>query len=180
MQHIKDHKTGNLFAPWSHLGPKRRQLLEKSWAGVFRHYLLNELPVEKIAPHSHPSMGRPSKELYAAMGLLILQQLLDLSDRETVATLAFDTRWQHALDITGDSDGETTMAERTLRQYRRIVLEEGLTGYLFAQLTAKLIAAFGVDTSRQRIDSTHLRSYMRHLSRIGLFASTIKKFLINR
>jgi len=179
MQYIRDHQTGHLFDPWSHLGPKRRQLLEKSWAGVFRHYLLNELPVEKIAPHFHPSLGRPSKELYTVMGLLILQQLLDLSDRETVATLAFDTRWQYALDITGDSDGETTIAERTLRQYRRIVLEEGLDGYLFEQLTAKLIAAFGVDTSRQRIDSTHIRSYMRRLGRISLFASTIKKFLTN-
>jgi hypothetical protein len=179
MQYIKDHQTGYLFDPWSHLGPKRRQLLEKSWAGVFRNYLLNELPVEKIAHHFHPSMGRPSKELYTAMGLLILQQLLDLSDSETVSTLAFDTRWQYALDITGNSDGETTMAERTLREYRRVVVEEGLDSYLFEQLTDELTAAFGVDTSRQRIDSTHIRSYMRHLGRVSLFASVIKKFLTN-
>ena len=51
MRHIKDHKTDHLFDPWGHLGPKRRELLEQSWAGVFREYLFNELSVEKIAPH---------------------------------------------------------------------------------------------------------------------------------
>lgn len=179
MQYIKDHQTGYLFDPFGHLGPKRRKLLEQSWAGVFREYLLNELPVEKIAKHFHPSMGRPSKELYTALGILILQQLQDLSDSEVASTLAFDTRWQYALDITGDSDGETTIAERTLREYRRIVVEEKLDGYLFETLTDKLIAAFGVDTSKQRIDSTHIRSNMRHLGRLRLFASVIKKFLSN-
>jgi hypothetical protein len=179
MQYTKDHKTGYLFDPFGHLGPKRRKLLEQSWAGVFREYLLNELPVEKIAKHFHPSMGRPSKELYTALGILILQQLHDLSDSEVVSTLAFDTRWQYALDITADSDGETTIAERTLREYRRIAVEEKLDGYLFETLTDKLIDAFDVDTSKQRIDSTHIRSNMRRLGRVGLFASTIRKFLSN-
>jgi len=179
MRHTKDHKTGYLFDPWGHLGPKRRQLLEQSWAGIFREYLLNELPVEKIARYFHPSMGRPSKELYTVLGTLVLQQLHDLSDGEVVCTLAFDTRWHYALDITGATDEQTTIAERTLREYRRMVTEEKLDGYLFETLTDKLIQAFDVDTRKQRLDSSHIRSNMRHLSRTGLFAATIRKFLLN-
>jgi hypothetical protein len=179
MRHTKDHKTGYLFDPWDHLGPKRRRLLERSWAGVFREYLLNELPVEKIASSFHPSLGRPSKELYTALGTLLLQQLHDLSDGEVVCTLAFDTRWHYALDITATTDEQTTIAERTLREYRRMVIEQKLDGYLFETLTDKLIAAFDVDTSKQRLDSSHIRSNMRRLSRIGLFAATIRKFLLN-
>ena len=32
-------RTGNLFDPWAHLGPKRRTLLQKSRAGVVREHL---------------------------------------------------------------------------------------------------------------------------------------------
>lgn len=179
MRHIKDHNTGYLFDPWDYLGSRRRKLLERSWAGMFREYLLNELPVGKLVNHFHPSMGRPSKEFYTALGTLILQQLHDLSDSETVETLAFDTRWHYALDITDESDEAKTMAERTLRTYRRIVMDENLDGYLFETLTDKLIEVFDVDTSRQRLDSTHIRSNMRNLGRIGIFVATIEKFLKN-
>ena len=49
MIQIKDHKTGYIFDPWDYLGPKRRKLMEESWAGMFRQEILNELPVNKIA-----------------------------------------------------------------------------------------------------------------------------------
>ena len=57
--------------------------------------------------------------------------------------------------------------------------EKGLADELFAKVTEKLVAVFKVDASRQRLDSTHIFSNMRHLGRIGLFAATIKKFLVN-
>ena len=45
MIHIKNHKQKNLFDPWHFLGPKRRELLDQSWAGLFQKELLCELPV---------------------------------------------------------------------------------------------------------------------------------------
>lgn len=50
---------------------------------------------------------------------------------------------------------------------------------LFETVTDKLAKLFSVNTENQRLDSTHIFSNMRHLGRIGLFASTIKKFLVN-
>jgi len=35
MIHTKDHKQSYLFDPWDYLGPKRRMLMEESWAGLF-------------------------------------------------------------------------------------------------------------------------------------------------
>jgi len=32
------------------LGPKRRKFLEDSWAGLFREHILEELPVDEVAP----------------------------------------------------------------------------------------------------------------------------------
>ncbi|MEA1935453.1 MAG: hypothetical protein U9M96_01370 [Thermodesulfobacteriota bacterium] len=38
---------------------------------------------------------------------------------------------------------------------------------------------FNVDISKQRLDSVHIRSNMRSLGRIRIFAVTIRKFLVN-
>jgi hypothetical protein len=174
---VNDHHTIRMFDPWEYLGPKRRKLLDTSWSGVFREYLLEKLPVNKLARYFDETMGRPSKELYTAMGTLILQQLHDLSDSEVTMTLAFNEQWHYALDITDESDASTYISERTLRTYRKILIKEGLDRVLFETLTDTLLEAFDVDTSKQRLDSTHILSNMRKLGRIRIFANTISKFL---
>ena len=174
---VNDHQTEWLFDPWKHLGPKRRKLLEKSWSGVFRKYLLEKLPVNKVARHFDEVMGRPSKELYTAIGALILQQFHDLSDPEVSMALAFNEQWHYALDINDESDASKYISERTLRTYRRILIREDLDRVLFETLTDSLIKAFGVDISKQRLDSTLIQSNMRKLGRIRIFATTILKFL---
>ena len=68
MIHTRDHKTASLFDPWHFLGEKRRKLMEASWAALFREHILCELPVNKIAPFFHETFGRPTKELYTALG----------------------------------------------------------------------------------------------------------------
>lgn len=173
----RDHSTGLLFDRWGHIGPKRRKLLDQSWPGVFRKFLLQELPVECIAARFTERTGRPSKELYAMLGTLILQQVQDLSDAEVQHALAFDVEWHYAFDITDDSDASTYISERTLRNYRSIILEEGLAPVIFGTLTDCLLKAFNVDTSRQRLDSTHIQSNMRKLGRIRILSTTIRKFL---
>jgi len=174
---VKDHQTGRLFDPWDYLGPKRRKLLENSWAGVFRTYLFGKLPVSKVARHFNDQLGRPSKELYTAIGALILQQLHDLSDPDVTRALAFNIDWHYALDITDESDNGKYLSERTLRTYRKILMDEHLDKLLFETLTDTLIKTFGVDTSKQRLDSTIIRSNMRKLGRIRICAATIRKFL---
>ncbi len=177
MIHVKDHHTERLFDPWDHIGPKRRKLLDKSWSGVFRTYLLWKLPVGKIARHFDESHGRPAKELYTAMGMLILQQLHDLSDPEVTRAVAFNIDWHYALDITCNSDASMYLSERSLRRYRKILIKEGLDKLLFETLTDTLIEVFDVDTSKQRLDSTCILSNMRIMGRVGIFSSTIRRFL---
>ena len=174
---VKDHWTGHMFDPWENVGPKRKKLLKQSWAQVFRIYLLETLPVGKIMDKFSAETGRPSKELFSAVGALILQQLHNLSDPEVVHAFAFDLEWHYALDITDESDDSTYIAERTLRNYRRILIEKGLDKELFDTLTDTLIEVFGVGTSKQRLDSTTIMSNMRKLGRLGIFLSTIRKFL---
>ncbi len=100
MIRIKDHKTRYIFDPWDYLCPKGRKLMEESRAGVFRQEILNELPVNEIASTFSDIAGRPTKELYRALGSLVLQQMQDLTDEETSKQVAFNLQWHYALDIT--------------------------------------------------------------------------------
>jgi len=49
-----------------------------------------------------------------AMGALLLQQMFDLSDGQTVEQFSFNLMWHYALGITGTGDGEAYLSERTL------------------------------------------------------------------
>lgn len=179
MIHTKDHKTLPLFDPWDFLGPKRRKLMEESWAGLFRKYILNELPVSKLRTFFTTGFGRPTKELYSIIGAIVLQQIHDLSDQQTVCQLAFNQQWHYALDITDSSDQAAYLCEKTLWNFRSIMTEHNLDSLVFNQTTAKLAEVFKVNTEKQRLDSVHIKSNMRHLSRIGIFARSIHKFLVN-
>lgn len=90
MLRANDHKILYMVDPWGHLGPKRRKLLDGSWAGLFREHILSVLPVDKIAPCYTDGFGRPTKEIYSSLGALILQQMHDLTGKETIAPFSFN------------------------------------------------------------------------------------------
>jgi len=179
MIRIKDQKQSDLFDPWSFLSPKRRELLDQSWAGLFQKELLCELPVSKVAPFFTNGYGRPTKEMYTVLGALLLQQTHDLTDDETVNQLSFNIQWHYALNITEESDSAKYMCPKTLWNMRNIVVDNGLDAILFDHITDKLSKVFKVTTDNQRIDSVHIKSNMRRLGRIGIFTSSINKFLVN-
>lgn len=172
---LRDHQSGYLFDPWEYLGPQRRKLLEQSWAGVFRDYLLQHLPVKELGVGFRDDFGRPSKDLSVALGALILQQLHDLTDRQTTEAVALNIAWHFALDIQHEPDAY--LCERTLRNYRRRILELGLDEVLFRTLTDRLVEQVGVDTRKQRLDSTAVRSAIRGLTRLGILVEATSKFL---
>ena len=179
MIRIDDRKTGYIFDPWKHLGPKRRRLLDESWAGLYREHILPHLPVEKLALHFRTDNGRPTKELHTALSAVFLQQMFDLTDEESVRTLAFDASWHYALDLSGESDEDKYLSPKTLWTMRKLVTDKKLDGALFEGITSRLADVFSVKTDLQRLDSVHVKSNMRRLGRLGLFSTTIRQFLVN-
>ena len=99
MIHTKDHKTLNILDHLDHLGPRRRKLLEQSWGPIFRKEILPQLPVKQLTPYYSEQTGAPTKELHAMLGLMLLQQTFDLTDKEAVEQFAFNLGWHHALGI---------------------------------------------------------------------------------
>ena len=87
MFHVKNHKQlhiFDIFDPFGRLGDKRHKILDESWSGLFRNEILQELPVDSLRKYYHDSEGRPSKELSSMLGLMVLQQMHDLTDEEAV------------------------------------------------------------------------------------------------
>ncbi|MHB1397173.1 MAG: transposase [Trichloromonadaceae bacterium] len=179
MIHVKDHKQHDMFSPFEHLGPKRLALLESSWAHLFRQEILHKLPAEKLFPLFDDLKGRPTKELYAMLGIVLLQQMEDLTDEEAVRQFAFNIMWHYALNVTDPSDVSSYVSSRTLWSMRDMVGRLGLEQSLFENVTDALKRLFDLDPSKQRLDSVHIFSNMAHLGRIRLFVKTIRKFLVN-
>ncbi len=179
MINIKDHNQAELFDNWPQLGPKRRRLLEESWAGLFQKILLPVLPVQKIAKHFNSGIGRPSKELTSSMGVLLFQQIFDLTDDETIEQLAFNMQWHYALNLPEESDSFKYISPKTLWTLRDIMIKHSIDTDIFEIIRDKIIEVFSVDTNKQRIDSVHIKSNMRKLGRIRLIANTIAKFIKN-
>jgi hypothetical protein len=179
MFHIKDHKTIDMFDNFSYLGAKRRGLLSSSWAQLFRDEILRQLPVDLLKKYYSTDNGRPTNELYAMMGAMILQQMHDLTDEQTVEQFCFNIQWHYALNITNTNDTASYVCARSIWEMRHIMTEHSLYQPLFERLSDHLGRVFDVNTSLQRLDSLHVFSNMRHLGRVRLFAATISKFLIN-
>ncbi len=179
MIRIKSHKQQDLFDHWSFLSPKRRQLLDQSWAGLFREELLCELPVNEFALNFEDGIGRPTKELHTALGALLIQQTQDITDEETANQLAFNIQWHYALNISEESDSAKYVSTKTLWNMREAVYRNDLDTKLFKNIREKLAKVFNVHTDTQRLDSVHIKSNMRRLGRISIFVTAINKFLVN-
>ena len=168
-----------IFDPWSMISPKRRRLLDAGWPGLFREHILPSIPVAEVAKYFDANMGRPTKELYAMLGALILQQAFNLTDEETVQQYAFNMQWHYALNITEESDNAKYICPKTLWSNRDIIVDNDLEDSIFSAGTEKLAQVFKVNIDKQRLDSVHIKSNMRRLGRIGIFSKTIHKFLVN-
>jgi len=176
---VKNPNQLNIFDPWDWLTPKRRQMLDAGWPGIFREQILPSIPVNKVSKHFSDTLGRPTKELYAILGALILQQAFDLTDEEALQQYAFNIQWHYSLNICEESDTAKYISLKTLWNIRNIVARNNLENDIFSAGTEKLAQVFNVSIDKQRIDSVHIKSNMRRLGRIGIFSESIHKFLVN-
>jgi hypothetical protein len=64
--------------------------LEEGWANVFKKKVLPYLPVDLLKPFYCPDNGRPSKNPYTMLGLAVIQEKDDLTDRQVLNALRYD------------------------------------------------------------------------------------------
>ena len=123
---VKNPNQLNIFDPWDFLTPKRRQMLDAGWPGLFREHILPSIPVNEVGKHFNATFGRPTKELYSMLGALILQQTFDLTDEETIQQYAFNIQWHYSLNISEESDDAKYISLKTVWNNRNIVAQNNL------------------------------------------------------
>ena len=106
MHTIVNPQQTRLFDPFdSVLTEKTRKRLLEGWPGVFRHVILELMPVDAISGHFEPSMGQPTKELYSIAGLLLIQEFMDWTKEQALDAYSFHTNVHYALNLEPVSDG---------------------------------------------------------------------------
>lgn len=154
--------------------PAKAKRLERSWAETFHTRALPLIEETRFAHLYCPDNGRPNRAVQTVLGVLLLKELFDLTDQEALEQLEFNLLWHHALRLTAD---EAHLPQKTLHNFRvRLMTHDG--GRLaFEETTDRILAALGLRTGKQRLDSTHIVSNIALLTRLGLFCETVRRFL---
>ncbi len=175
MQRIVNPKQTRLFDPFdSVLTEKTRKRLLDGWPGIFRHVILELMPVDAISEHFDPVMGRPTKELYSIAGLLLLQEFMDWTKDEALDAYSFNMNVHYALNLEPVTHD---ISKRTLERYIRLFEECDLAKATMDAITVKLVEVLGIRIDKQRLDSTHIFSDMASFGRTRLMGVAVKRFL---
>ncbi len=174
MIHSVDPRQNRLFDPFEGvISPAGRKIIANGWQGVFRHVLLEVMPVGKLAPHFSDSLGAPTKELFSMAGLVFLTDFFGWTAEDAAEVYIFRSDVQYALNL----EPAVEVSARTVERYQRLFRENDLAADLFEDVTDRLVRALDLDVSRQRLDSTHVFSHMASFGRTKLLAVAIKRFL---
>jgi hypothetical protein len=175
MKKIVNPKQIQLFDPFdSVLTPKNRKRLLDGWPGVFRHIILELMPVDAVSEHFDPVMGRPTKELYSIAGLLLIQEFMDWTKDEALDAYSFNMNVHYALNLEPVTHD---ISKRTLERYINLFEEDNLAKATMDGITTKLVEVLGIKIDKQRLDSTHIFSDMASFGRTRLMGVAVKRFL---
>src|SRR4051794_30747397 len=172
MIHSVDPRQNRLFDPFDGvIPPAGRKIVGNGWQGVFRHAILEVMPVAELAKHFSDSTGAPTKELYSIAGLVFLADFFDWNAQQAIEAYIFRNDVQYALN----TEPGVTLSTRTLERYQRLFRDNDLAATVFDKVTTQLVAALDLDVSGQRLDSTHVFSHMATFGRTKLMAVAIKR-----
>ena len=175
MHKIVNPQQTRLFDPFnSVLTEKTRKRLLDGWAGVFRHVILELMPVETISGHFDPAMGRPTKELYSIAGLLLIKEFMDWTKDEALDAYSFHMDIHYALNLEPVTHD---ISMRTLERYMNMFEEDDIAKTVMSEITVTLVDLLELNIDKQRLDSTHIFSDMASFGRTRLMGVAIKRFL---
>ena len=174
MIHAVDPRQKRLFDPFEGvIPPAGRQLITDGWQGVFRHVLLELMPVGDLAQHFSRDLGAPTKELYSMAGLVFLADFHDWTAEQAMEAYIFRSDLQYALNL----EPGVSVSSRTVERYQKLFRDDELAAKVFEDVTSRLTDALEINVTQQRLDSTHVFSHMATFGRTKLMAVAIKRFL---
>lgn len=175
MIRFRDPRQKTMFDEvWDTMHPRLQQQCLNGWQHLLRNTILELLPVDRIGAGKSEDQGRPTTDLRAVGGLLILKSAFnwtfEQADQQFLSRL--DVRWALGQAL-GDS-----IDERTLQRYNAVLQgDENACDEIFEKITDTLVEKLQISVRTQRLDSTHVLSDMAVLGRVMLFRRTISSLL---
>jgi hypothetical protein len=165
-----------LFNSGEQLPKYKQRLLEKGWPKSFHNEVFPYINEENFAVlYSNNEATRPNSPVNVLVGLLIIKEVLQLTDEELIGSLLFDARFQYAFHTMNSP--EQPVSINTLSNFRRRVtryFEETKIDLVQIEVEAmakRIAKNLKVDARLLRMDSLMISSSCRKLSRIELVYS---------
>lgn len=171
----------SLTDSFSGLTAREQKALEKSWAKVFADEICPSIDEKRFSVLYSSKASRPNAPVNVIVGALIIKELFDYSDDETVENLMLDLHLQYALHTT--SFEEQPLSVKTLSRFRKKCYDyEQLHGVdlyhdCVTQLNEKIAKLMGISGRIRRMDSMMVESNIRKLSRMELLYTCIAKLV---
>lgn len=173
----KQHQQGHLLSTLSELPPGMQEMLERSWAEVFRREVFERLDEKPFAVLYAEEDSRPNVPVNVLLCLEVLKSGFGWTDEQMYETFIFDLQVRYAVGYEDLGDGY--FAIRTLYNFRDRLSQhmqttgENLMEQAFEQITDEQLEAFKLSTDKLRIDSTQIASDIRTGSRLQLLVETL-------
>ncbi len=152
--------------------PSGLRIITSGWQEVFRHILLEVMPVGVLAQHFSRELGAPTKELYSMPGLVFLADFFGWTAHEAAEAYIFRIDVQYALNF----QPGVTVSSRTVERYQK-TLSRQRTGHPDLPRRDHPVGRLArTHISHQQLHSTHVFSHMASFGRIKLMALAIKRF----
>ena len=148
--------------------------IREGWQGVMRYVVLELMPVDVLAGHFDPVMGRPTKELYSMAGLMLLMEFHNWTPEQAAEAYMFRNDVAFALNVPMYG---RELSSRTVERYQRIFREEDLAARVMQEVTVRFCDILEQVVANQRLDSTHVFSDMAVFGRTRMMGVTVKRFL---
>ncbi len=175
MRNIKDPRQQRLIDVYQGvIGDVGWRLIGEGWQGVFRHIVLEELPAFRLGACLDEFLGRPSAELHAMCGLLLLRDFHDWTVPQAHEAIIFRSDVQYALNLEPGYE----ISQRTIERYLAYLQGDAdLAAEMMGVVTDRLVQQLELKVSQQRLDSTHVFSDMASFGRTRLMGVAVKRFL---
>ncbi|MBK9056117.1 MAG: transposase [Chloroflexi bacterium] len=173
------HHQPLLLSPVRLLTEKQRQRLEASWAGVFYREFFRRLDETPFAVLYSDKTSRPNIAVNVMVSLEFLKAGHGWSDEEMYDQFQYNLQVRYALGLHDFEAGNFELRtvynfRRRLSQYQKEA-EKDLLAQAWAAVTDEQLAAYGIRTEKQRMDSSQIGSDIADASRLQLVVTAIQR-----
>jgi len=173
------HLQMPIISSISQLPEAYRERLDTSWAGTFYREFFMRIDEGPFAVLFSDKASRPNTAINRLVSLEYLKAGHGWSDEEMFDALRFNLQVRYGVGLwdLGVDDFEL----RTVYNFRRRLTQhmqetgQNLLDQAFEHVTDAQIAAFGLRTDKQRMDSTFVASNIREMSRLQLLVEVLQR-----